>query len=90
MTRSEFFGELKNPERRTAGNKLDVGLERLVKERYATTPKVPEILYSITTKRRCMRPRERLERRQARHTGTVLTRDDFREGVFCSSQMPVG
>src|SRR5215471_21387944 len=29
--------ELKNSERRISGNKLDVGLERLVKEGYATT-----------------------------------------------------
>jgi hypothetical protein len=29
------------------------------------------------------------ERRQARHRDTVLSRGDFREGVFCSSQMPV-
>jgi DNA-binding PadR family transcriptional regulator len=44
--------ELKNSERRIAGNKLDVGLERLVKEGYATTfyPNVSETLYSITTK----------------------------------------
>ena len=39
--------ELKNSERRIAGNKLDVGLERLVKEGYAMIfhPNV-----SITTK----------------------------------------
>src|SRR5262249_24967310 len=44
--------ELKNSERRVAANKLDVGLERLVKEGYATTfhPNVSETLYSITTK----------------------------------------
>jgi len=44
--------ELKNSERRIAGNKLDVGLERLVKAGYATTfcPNVSETLYSITTK----------------------------------------
>ena len=44
--------ELKNSERRIAGNKLDVSLERLVREGYATTchPNVSETLYSITTK----------------------------------------
>jgi hypothetical protein len=44
--------ELKNSERRISGNKLDVGLERLVKEGYATTfhPNASETLYSITTK----------------------------------------
>ena len=44
--------ELKNSERRIAGNKLDVGLERLVMGGYATTfhPNVSETLYSITTK----------------------------------------
>src|SRR5262249_2781681 len=43
--------ELKNSERKAAGNKLDVGLERLVKEGYATTfhPNVSETLYSITS-----------------------------------------
>jgi len=44
--------ELKNSERRIVANKLDVGLERLVKEGYATTlqPNISETLYSITTK----------------------------------------
>jgi DNA-binding PadR family transcriptional regulator len=44
--------ELKNSERRISGNKLDVGLERLVKEGYATTfhPNASETLYSIATK----------------------------------------
>ena len=44
--------ELKNSERRIAGNNLDVRLERLVKEGYATTfhPNFSETLYSITTK----------------------------------------
>jgi DNA-binding PadR family transcriptional regulator len=55
--------ELKNSERRISGNKLDVGLERLVKEGYAITfhPNAAETIYSITTKGwaalRCMRPR---------------------------------
>ena len=44
--------ELKNSERRIASNKLDVGLERLVKEGYATIfhPNASETLYSITSK----------------------------------------
>ena len=44
--------ELKNSERRIAGNKLDVGLERLVMGGYATTfhPNVSETLYSISTR----------------------------------------
>jgi DNA-binding PadR family transcriptional regulator len=44
--------ELKNSERRIAGTNLDVCLERLVKEGYATTfhPNFSETLYSITTK----------------------------------------
>ena len=52
--------ELKNSERRISGNKLDVGLERLVKEGYATTfhPNASETLYSIT---RCVNG-SRLER----------------------------
>ena len=53
---------LKNSERRIASNKLEGGLERLVKEGYATTshPNVSETLCSITTKvgRRCTRPRQ--------------------------------
>jgi hypothetical protein len=48
--------ELKNSERRIAGNKLDVGLERLVKEGYATTfhPNVSETLYSINERLGCV------------------------------------
>jgi hypothetical protein len=44
--------ELKNSERRIVGNKLDVGLERLVNEGYAITlrPSISETLCSITTK----------------------------------------
>jgi len=44
--------ELKNSKRRIAANKLDVGLERLVNEGYATTshPNISETLYSITTR----------------------------------------
>jgi DNA-binding PadR family transcriptional regulator len=44
--------ELKNSARRISGNKLDVGLERLVKDGYATIfhPNASETLYSITTK----------------------------------------
>ena len=47
-----FLRELKNSERRIVGNKLDVGLERLVNEGYARTlhPNISETLYSITTK----------------------------------------
>jgi DNA-binding PadR family transcriptional regulator len=44
--------ELKNSERRISDNKLDVGLERLVKDGYAITfhPNAAETIYSITTK----------------------------------------
>jgi len=44
--------ELKNSERRVVGNKLDLGLERLVMGGYATTfhPNISETLYSISTR----------------------------------------
>ena len=61
--------ELKNSERKAAGNKLDVGLERLVKEGYATTfhPNVSETILNHNEGLGCVaRFRgERLERRRS-------------------------